>query len=348
MQSQHQKLELFELDNARYVNVDTTTQDGIERAATLGLAPGRLANVIVSPHFHSVSSRIFSYPDNPGRMFALFRHPVHRALSMQHYLAKATWDPRYNPKLAKMSMEQYAKSKYIENNWMTRFLVDKPGGKLTHGDMLLAKKIIKFKCLVGLFEDIEVSLARFHRYFAWQKQKNGGSSASEQKAEVAKCRSWHVARGDKHMQHREGLTIREGSVAWRSIVRMNIFDMELYEYVRKIYRIQGEEIFDVVGHEIEPEALPSPASESENDANEEEKLTDLPPGKNTEVDAFEDDGILMDEDQASTGNAFAGKDFQPRSGKSMASDLVRSNIISQSRNLSVVDRIVNNDTDLLY
>ena len=38
-------------------------------------------------------------------------------------------------------------------------------------------------------------------------------------------------------------------MAWNAIVHQNRFDMELYEYAKKIYRVQGEQIFDVVGHE---------------------------------------------------------------------------------------------------
>jgi hypothetical protein len=35
---------------------------------------------------------------------------------------------------------------------------------------------------------------------------------------------------------------------------MNVYDMELYEFVEKIYHIQGEEIFGVVGYEVPPAA----------------------------------------------------------------------------------------------
>ena len=189
-----------------------------------------------------MSLQIFS-PTSPGRMFALFRHPVDRAISMYYYLAKASWDPHYNPDLGQMTVEQYAKSQYIENNWLTRFLVSKPGGKLTHSDMLMAKKIVKFKCLVGLYDDIETSLARFQRYFGWNAQES-----KETNAKIKHCRSEKVTQGDKNVAHP---TVRQGSVAYQAIVRQNMFDMELYEYVKKIYRIQGEQIFDVVGHDYE-------------------------------------------------------------------------------------------------
>jgi len=191
-----------------------------------------------------MSQQIFS-PSSPGRMFALFRHPVDRAISMYYYLAKATWDPQYNPQLTQMSVEDYAKSKYIENNWLTRFLVSKPGGTLNHSDMLMAKKVIKFKCLVGLYDDIETSMARFHRYFGWNAKE-----APATKSRIKQCTSEKITQGDKNIL--EHPTVRQNSVAWNAIVHQNRFDMELYEYAKKIYRIQGEQIFDVVGHEPPP------------------------------------------------------------------------------------------------
>lgn len=68
-----QTLGVFPLDEARYVNVDLTTAEGIDRAARLGLASSGLADLVISPRFHDIS-RIFS-ASNQGRMFALFRHP---------------------------------------------------------------------------------------------------------------------------------------------------------------------------------------------------------------------------------------------------------------------------------
>ena len=229
--------------------------------------------MIVSPRFRDVTADVFSMA-NPGRMFALFRHPVDRAVSMYYYLARASWDPYYNPSLSKMTMEQYAKSGHIENNWMTRFLVNKPGGTLGRGDMLLAKRIIKTKCLVGLYEDIEVSLSRFVRFFGWEQPRGGGgnsTTAPRSAADVVRCRSEAVARGDRYVSGKPSVggggggggdmaTVRPGSLAWNAIVRMNLFDLELYEYARRVYQTQAEGIFDVVGYESPPHVVAFAAS----------------------------------------------------------------------------------------
>jgi len=247
------KLATFELDGIKYVNVDTTTLPGIIRANKLQLSQSHIADIVISPHMHEMAARIFS-SDHPARMFALFRHPVDRAIGMYYYLQKATWDSMYNPSLAQMTMEEYAKSQFIENNWVTRFLVHKPSGKLTHSDMLLAKKIIKFKCLVGIYDDIEASLVRFERYFGW-----GVHDRAHKHGEIPKCRKRFLDLGDRNTlghpvsvkegratETNDGL-VKVGSKAWDAIVRQNIFDMELYEFAKQIYKIQGEQIFGVAG-----------------------------------------------------------------------------------------------------
>jgi hypothetical protein len=198
---------------------------------------------------------------------------------MHRYLSRASWDPMYNPKLSSMTIEQYATSKYIENNWLTRFLVNKNGGKLGKADMILAKSIIGTKCLVGLYDDMDVTLARFVRYFGWGAPTN--STTIRTNRDVDACRSDVVSRGDRHVSGGRNrpddekrdvvVPVRPGSLAWDAIIRMNMFDMELYEYARRVYRKQAEEIYDVVGYELPPPVVvPAPvaaaASDDGNDA----------------------------------------------------------------------------------
>lgn len=245
---------------------------------------------------------------------------------MYYYLAKASWDSQYNPAIARMSVEEYAKSGYIENNWLTRFLVDKPGGKLTHVDMLLAKKSIKFKCLVGLYDDMEVSMARFQRYFGWNAH-----DSPEKKAGVIKCRSAAVAKGDKNvLGHPISIkdeyaasssvaAVKAGSKAWNAILRMNKFDMELYEYAKKIYRIQGEQIFDVVGYEAPlPQHPPAGAYSSNTAVLDSMKFQPSSPrdaGKSMAFEtAFDDTAKIMSSNDMNVDALFGD------SGKSMDMD----------------------------
>lgn len=230
-----EKLEVFEMANgALYVNVDTYSNSGIQRAKELGLAEKKVADVTISPYIHLFVSNIFS-SQYKGRMFALIRDPIERAISMYKYLPKASWDPMYNPNLNHMTLEEYAQSSSIENNWMTRFLLNKPGGRLKLNDMLDAKEILRTKCLVGLFEDIGPSLARFQAYFGWS-----GGTTTEQPSQ---CRSAVIEAGDARLQH---TAIEKFGVAWRAIAAVNKFDLELYEYSKVLYKLQGEQIFGIL------------------------------------------------------------------------------------------------------
>uniref|UniRef100_A0A7S1Y445 Sulfotransferase domain-containing protein n=1 Tax=Grammatophora oceanica TaxID=210454 RepID=A0A7S1Y445_9STRA len=230
----NEELGVFEYNGGSYVNVDTTTPDGIERAATLQLAESHLSNVVISPHLHLFTSQIFS-PTSKGRFFSLFRNPIDRAISMYHYLQTASWDPMYNPLLKDMSLEEYAStSGSAENNWVTRFLVNKPGGVLREKDMVVAKEILRTKCLVGLFEEIEPSLARFQVYFGWDYHQSP--------MESSKCRRAVLERGDPRHDHEP---LEQGSPAWNALATVNKYDMELYEYAKELFVLQGEQIFGI-------------------------------------------------------------------------------------------------------
>ena len=222
-----------------YVNVDMRSKQGIQRAKKLGLTKQKASNnnnnkmlsdmVVISPQLHWIASLLLD-KRHKGRFFALIRNPIDRAVSMYHYLGKASWDPHYNPKLNSMSLEYYAtKSGAVENNWMTRFLVDKHGGPLTRSDMLVAKETLRTKCLIGLFEDLEASLERFQLYFGWP----GGDDAKQ-------CRSAVVQTGDFRLTHPELPTTSE---TYKALLRANQWDMELYNYAKTLYKIQGEQVF---------------------------------------------------------------------------------------------------------
>lgn len=76
-------------DRSPFVNVDTTTPAGIERAAKMGFADANLAGCVVTPFLYE-SNALFTQTGK-GRLFAVFRHPIDRAVSMFYYIQVATW-----------------------------------------------------------------------------------------------------------------------------------------------------------------------------------------------------------------------------------------------------------------
>lgn len=225
-----EKLAVVELNEGlRYVNVDTTTSDGIRRAATMGLVPSGMADVIVTPLFFEAVDRLFASSaekKHRGRAFTVLRHPVHRAASMFYYLQNATWEETYDPTLRNLTVAEYARSGKAESDWMTRFLVNKPESvELGTEDVVLAREILRRKFLVGLLTHMEESITRFERFFGW--------NLLEHDADMQKCVTSSWTNKHKHP------AVEEGSEAWNALVSINRYDMELFLYANELFRQQA-------------------------------------------------------------------------------------------------------------
>jgi len=211
----------------RYVNVDTTTLPGLQRAVGMGLVQSQLADVIVTPHIYTAVTSLFD-EGHRARMFTTIRHPIARAVSMFHYLSVADWEPTYDPDLAFVDVEMYARSDRVENNWMVRFLTGELTGDLTERHLDVAKELLRSYCLVGLMEEKAESLRRFESYLGFAYRGPEGRDCRD------KYLHWDY--GNKH----EHPTVEEGSTAWNLLYRKNELDMKLYEYALEVFRDQGE------------------------------------------------------------------------------------------------------------
>lgn len=108
---QIKELKVISFSDHNYTNVNIATPEGIKHASNLGLVPSHLADTIVSAHVDLIPS-LFNANDK-GRAFVLLRHPVDRAASMFYFLKDSGYLPLKN-----MTVDDYAKSEYIENNWL--------------------------------------------------------------------------------------------------------------------------------------------------------------------------------------------------------------------------------------
>ena len=214
---------------AKFLNVDTTTPEGLERAMKFDIASSQDLDLIVTPYIFQASDSLFN-AENQGRFIVLFRHPIDRAVSMYYYLRD-----KAGIRGAHIggTLDLYTKSSMVENNWMTRFLTNKMGGELTPEDEAMAKEILRTKCLVGLLSEKTESMRRFQEYFGWREKYENHQNQDCQD----KLLQWGWRGKNKHQM------IKEGSDAWNLLKEQNTFDIRLYEYAVKLFEVQGVTLF---------------------------------------------------------------------------------------------------------
>lgn len=203
-----------------FVNVDTSTPQGILKAKSLHLAQSGKVNVIITPLVYDMAN-IFD-ANHRGRMFTMMRHPIDRVVSMFYYLQVATWESTYDPSLSEMTIEEYASSDKVEENWMTRFLVNKKNEPLGPNDIILAREILRRKFLIGLLSRPEESMERFMKHFGWKYYTS----------EKAECAKTLLKNGVNRHEHP---SISRGGEAWNKLIENNKYDLELYMYSVQLF-----------------------------------------------------------------------------------------------------------------
>jgi hypothetical protein len=214
------------------VNVDTSTHQGIAYAKSLNLVSSGLADVLISPLLHEASA-LFNL-SRRGRMFAMFRHPVDRAASLFYFIQETQWrqPATRRDQFADISIENFYKKGFAENNWMTRFLINElTKRELTENDLSIAKEVLRQKCLVGLLEEKVETLDRLQNYFGWGPKDDDEKECLEKKLDW----SWPM----KHNHPK----IEKESKAWALIAAANSFDMKLYGYAKELFYLQGQQLF---------------------------------------------------------------------------------------------------------
>uniref|UniRef100_A0A7S2H5V4 Sulfotransferase domain-containing protein n=1 Tax=Helicotheca tamesis TaxID=374047 RepID=A0A7S2H5V4_9STRA len=223
-------------DRSPFVNVDTTTIPGIQRAKEMGFADSGLADAIVTPFIYEAND-LFT-PTAKGRLFTVFRHPIDRAISLFYYIQVADWEPTYSPELANWSIEDYARSDIIENNWMTRQLSNTFEGDLNDDHLKIAMEVIRRKFLVGLMTEIEKTMERFERFFRWTYHVNPPNQEN--------CRERLLSGGsNKNASGNKKEKPKEGDDAYELLRWQNLYDLQLYNYIVQLFEEQEQFVANV-------------------------------------------------------------------------------------------------------
>ncbi|KAL3800259.1 hypothetical protein ACHAWO_013841 [Cyclotella atomus] len=208
-------------NEAKVLNVDMSTRNGIVHAKSLGLLSQKdvpKPDLIFSTQFYYLSTILFS-SQHKARVFSLFRHPVDRAFSRFRSLQTV------NKAWANLSVEEWAAQDNDEANWMVRQLVHKNQDEtVTIKDLDAAKAIVRDKFVVGLCEKYQESLHRFNKLL--------GIDIDD--AKYAKCVQAHGISPEGSAK------VAKGSPAYVTLMSVNFLDAMLYQYVEELFESQGE------------------------------------------------------------------------------------------------------------
>ncbi|KAL7552595.1 hypothetical protein ACHAWF_016421 [Thalassiosira exigua] len=213
------ELKVITFSEHNYTNVNVATPEGIARALNLGLVPSHLSDTLVSAHVDLMPS-LFNANDR-ARAFVLFRHPVDRAASMFYFLKGTGYPPLQN-----MTVDDYAKSELIENNWLVRILTESMTGPIDMDNLEIAKEVLRRKFIVGLLDNKRGSFARFDHYFKWKESMNYQKEFGCRKQLMdEKYKSKHP--------------IRKDSETWKLLLEQNRFDVHLYDFAKELFSQQS-------------------------------------------------------------------------------------------------------------
>jgi hypothetical protein len=131
------------------------------------------------------------------------------------------------PELKNWTLEQYAKSSVIENNWITRQLSNVTAGELNDSHLKAAMDVIRRKFLVGIMSKIEESTTRFEKFFQWKYHVN----PTNQEA----CRERLLGKGSNSNEKNKKEKPKPGEPLWELLAAQNLYDIQLYQYVETLF-----------------------------------------------------------------------------------------------------------------
>lgn len=214
-------LHIVQNEGINLVNVDLFSARGIDRAIKGGLANSNLANVIISPHLHLMSSAFTK--KHQGRLFVLLWNPIERLL--EKYFTSFRTEPNLG------TIRNFTKNS-LENNWLTRQLSNQhhmPSSPLTSEHLETAKHILKHKFLIGKVDNMHESFERYKIYFNW-------------KTDSYLCDDQIIINALSKLQnHIKDLNVQELNMIHNS----NSFDMQLYSYAEYLFQQQGSQFFGI-------------------------------------------------------------------------------------------------------
>jgi len=201
----------------------------------MNFAMVHMADVTATNLLYDIET-LFS-PESKGQVFCMFRNPIERAVSLFNYLQYADWEPTYMKELKGMSLEEYARSEYMENNYITRVLSNTPEGDLTNDHFEIARYVLERKIIVGIKERLDESVTRFEQVFGWRY--------SFDPSEQEKCRQGYIEKGANTNRNENPVEVPpEGTPSYEALNWQLLYDIQIYKRAMELFEEQSALVAD--------------------------------------------------------------------------------------------------------
>lgn len=218
-----QQLEIINKPYGNFINVDTTTPLGLQRANELGLVPSRMVDVIATPRLYD-ATKIFD-DHHQGRLFTVVRNPIDRVTSLYYFLRMPDQTAAYALGVDKMTLEEFAGT--FSENWMVRTLTNTMTGPINAHNLDVAKEILRRKFLIGLLEDKTETLRRIEIFFGWKLPSR-----------VAQTCKNNMMYFEPQSQNPHD-SVDPKSRTYQLLENRNKMDFELFEYSKLLFQEQA-------------------------------------------------------------------------------------------------------------
>jgi hypothetical protein len=251
---------IIRFNGAKYFNVNLRTQTGIDRAKNLGiksqvetdLGP-MVVDALISPNIQAVINTLLSENEEAkyqnrvkGVMFMMSRNPIEREISHFYHIKSTT----LRPDVASYSLSDWFENPSYIDNSMVRQLTNKmdPAEEVDMDDLLVAKEILKRKCIIGLFEEKQESWERFQDIFKsrWSLEKRQTDEVCEDKLLNWGWKNRNKISSFIDITLEDNSQIQDDTIVdrrtFQQIASLNHLDMLLYEYTKYLF-LEQRKIF---------------------------------------------------------------------------------------------------------
>jgi len=209
-----------------YINVDCSTPEGVDRGIAHDLAKSDLVDIYYSRDPYNIA-RLFAPPNEVyGRGFVIIRNPIRRAVATYKRLQIKRPDI-----VGDMTLEQFATSQLLQDNFLTRTLSRNEDAPLTEADVDLAKEILKRKFVVGLYDQFEHSVRRMEAFFGWKLNEG-----------INSCQA-RIVQQEMNLGFNDDSETLSYDSAYAAIAEKNKFDIQLFSFAEYVFKYQERVLF---------------------------------------------------------------------------------------------------------